>query len=63
MVGVSSSEWQTPPTHEEADIIMEYHMIQKAATGHCPISMVSDDTDVLLVLVHHLHSFNNNFTT
>ena len=35
-------------------------MIQEAAAGHSPISVVSDDTDVLLFLVHHLHAHVNS---
>ena len=48
--------------HEEADVIMAYHMIQEAAAGHSPISVVSDDTDVLLTLVHHLHAHANSWS-
>ena len=55
-VQVGIGEWLTPIIHEEADVIMAYHMIQEAAMGHFPISMVSDDMDVLLILVHHLHT-------
>jgi len=56
-----TDEWQTPITHEEADVIMVYHMIQEAAVGHSPISIVSDGMDVLLILVHHLHAHANSF--
>ncbi len=51
-VQVGISEWQTSITHEEADVIMAYHMVQEATAGHSPIRVVSDDTDVLLILVH-----------
>ena len=53
-------EWQTPITHEEVDVIMAYHMIQEAAAGYFPISVVTDDTDLLLVLAHYLHTHVNN---
>ena len=39
---------------------MAYHMIQEAATGHSPISVVSDDTDVFLILVHNLLAHVNS---
>ena len=47
-------------THEEADVIMAYHMVQEATAGHSPIRGVSDDTDVLLTLTHHLHAHVNS---
>jgi len=61
-IQVGNGEWQTPITHEEADVIMEYHMIQESTAGHSPISMVSDDTDVLLILVHHLHTHADSWS-
>ena len=61
-IQVGNGEWQTPITHEEADVIMAYHMIQEATMGHSPISVVSDDTDVLLILVHHLHAHANSWS-
>ena len=60
-VGVGRQE--TAITHEEADIIMTYHMITEAAAGHTPIKVVSDDTDVLLLLAHHLHARTNEIPT
>ncbi|XP_042233703.1 zinc finger protein Xfin-like isoform X2 [Homarus americanus] len=51
---------QTAVTHEEADVIMAYHMLQEAAAGHSPIRIVCDDTDVFLILAHHLHARTNN---
>jgi len=59
-VQVGIGKWQTPITHEEADVIMAYHMMQEAEAGHSPISVVSDDTDVFLILVHHLHAHVNS---
>ena len=50
----------TAITHEEADIIMVYHMIEESVGGHSPIRVVSDDTDVLLILAHHLQARTNN---
>jgi len=61
-IQVGIGEWQTSITHEEADVIMTYHMIQEATMGHSPISMVSDDMDVLLILVHHLHALANSWS-
>ena len=60
-VQVGIGEWLTPITHEEADVIMAYHMIQEAAMGHFPISMISDGIDVLLILVDHLHTHVYSF--
>jgi hypothetical protein len=51
---------QTAVTHEEADVIMVYHMINEAVAGHSPIKVVCDDTDVLLILAHHLYAHTNN---
>ena len=47
---------QTAVTHEEADVIMAHHMINEAVAGHTPIKVVCDDTDVLVILAHHLHA-------
>jgi len=41
---------------------MAYHTIQEATMGHSPISVVSDDTDVLLILVHHFHAHANSWS-
>ena len=59
-VQVGIGEWQTAITHEEADVIMAYHMIQEAAAKHSRIRVISDDTDVLLIFAHHLHAHTNN---
>ena len=61
-IQVGISEWQTSIIHEEPDVIMVYHMIQEATAGHSPISVVSDDTDVLLILVHHLHTHTDSWS-
>ena len=47
-------------THEEADVLMAYHMINEAVAGHSPIKVVSDDTDVLVILAHHMSMHTNN---
>ena len=47
-------------THEEADIIMVYHMIEESVGGHSSIRVVSDDTYVLLIFAHHLQARTNN---
>ena len=59
-VQVGIGEWQTSITHEEADVIMAYHVVQEARAGHSPIRVISDDTDVLLILVNHLHAHVNS---
>ena len=51
---------QTAVHHEEADVLMAYHMIQEAVTGEKFIRVLSDDTDVLVILAHHLHSRTND---
>ena len=56
-VQVGIGKWQTSIAHEEADVIMAYHMVQEATARHSPIRVVSDDTDVLLILTHaHVNS-------
>lgn len=50
---------QTAVHHEETDVLMAYHMIQEATNGHKSIRVVSDDTDVLVILAHHLYSRTN----
>ena len=47
-------------THEEADIIMAYNMIDESVGGHSPIRIVSDDTDVLIIITHQLQARTNN---
>ena len=55
------SDAQLPPlTHEEADVLMAHHTINEALAGHSSIKVVSDDTDVLVILAHHLHAKTNN---
>ena len=49
----------TKITHEEADVIMVYHMIDEALKGRSRIRVVSDDTDVFLILCYHLHMLTN----
>ena len=50
----------TKITHEEANIIMAHHMITEALKGHSKIHVVSDDTDVFLILAYHLCMHTNN---
>ncbi len=47
-------------THEEANIIMVYHMIEESVGWRSPIRIVSDDTGVLIILAHHLQARTNN---
>ena len=35
-------------------------MINEAVAGHSPIKVVSDDTDVLVILAHHMYMHTNN---
>ena len=39
-------------THEEADVIMVYQVLRIADDGAQSIKVISDDTDVLVLLVH-----------
>ena len=44
-------------THEEADIIMAYNMIEVSVGGHSPFRVVSDDTDdVLIIIMYQLQA-------
>ena len=47
-IGVGSLD--TAIVHEEADVLMAFHMIEEAKTGQPAIKVVSDDTDVLVTL-------------
>ena len=47
-------------THEDADIIMVYHMIEESVEGRSHIWIVSDDTDVLIIITHQLQARTNN---
>ncbi|KAL8582263.1 hypothetical protein ACOMHN_037020 [Nucella lapillus] len=44
-----------PLHHEEADVLMACHIINEASSGHTTIKIISDDTDVLVILAHHMH--------
>lgn len=39
---------------------MVYHMINEAIKGRSPIKIVSDDTDVLVIIAHHLYTRTKN---
>ena len=54
VVGVGPRD--QPVDHEEADVLMAYHMLQEAKIGQTTIKVVSGDTDVLIILAHHLHT-------
>ena len=47
-------------THDEADIIMAYNMVQESVGGLSPIRIVSDDTDVLIIITHQLQPRTHN---
>ena len=51
-VGVGPQEIAV--THEEADVVMAYHIVREAQAGLSPIKVISDDNDVLVILAHHL---------
>ena len=46
---------QAPLYHEEADVIMAFHFINESSSEQKNIRVVSDDTDVLVILAHHLY--------
>lgn len=48
VVGVGPRD--QPVDHEEADVLIAYHMLQEAKIGQTTIKVVSDDTDVLIIL-------------
>ena len=54
--------WTQQPTitQEEADVLVAHYMIKEATRGHSLIKVVSDDTDVLVLLAHHL-CFRTNY--
>ena len=39
--------------------MIAYHLIQEAANGKKSIKMILDDTDVLIILAHHLYFRTN----
>jgi hypothetical protein len=54
-VHMGSGLKETSLDHEEADVLMACHVINEASSGHTNIKVISDDTDVLIILAHHLH--------
>ena len=46
-------------THEEAHVI-QHDIISVSLVGHSPIRIVSDDTDVLIIITHQLQPRTNN---
>ncbi len=59
-IDVGTEVMQESVAHEEADVLMAYHMINEAVAGYSPIKVVSDDTDVLVILAHHLYAGTND---
>ena len=49
---------------EEADVIMVHQMLQVAQAGASHINVVSDDTDIFILLLHHYdkHKLKANVT-
>ena len=45
-------------THEEADNILAHHMVAAAQENQKGVSVVSDDTDVFVLLLHHYKAQN-----
>ena len=39
--------------HEEADVIIPHQVLYPASLGCCSIKVISDDTDVFVLLVHY----------
>ncbi len=39
--------------HEEADVIIPNQVVYLASLGCCTIKVISDDTDVFVLLVHY----------
>ena len=54
-VHMGSGLKEPPLHHEEADVLMAFHVINEASSGHTAIKVISDDTDVLVILAHHIH--------
>ena len=44
--------------HEEADLIIAKHTIHLSKAGVSPISVLCEDTDVLVLLMHYYHFEN-----
>ena len=45
---------QEPPLHhEEANVLIAFHVINESSLGQRNIRVVCDDTDVLIILAHH----------
>ena len=56
-VEVGKAKWSCDMTHEEADVSMVHIVIREAtAAPDNHIRVVSDDTDVLVLLAHHVHA-------
>ena len=53
--GVQTVREDLRTTHEEADVIIARQMVSAAREGHLSIKVVSDDTDVFLLLMHFYH--------
>ena len=58
VAGVVSRPEELRSGHEEADIIIAMHAIHFSKSGVSPISVLSEDTDVLVLLMHYYHFEN-----
>ena len=54
-IHICSGLQQAPLYHKEADVLMAFHVINDFSLGQRNIRVVSDDTDVLIILVYHLY--------
>lgn len=59
LIQIGGGPQETAVFHEEADVLMAYHMIHEATAGQQSIKVVSEDTDVLIILAHHLYAETN----
>lgn len=53
-IEISVEFQQTLVSHEEAAVTMTYPIIQEVAVEKSHVAIVSDGTDVLCILAHHL---------
>lgn len=54
-IHIGSGLQETPLYHEKAVVLMAFHVIHESSLGRTNIRVVSDDTDVLVILAHHLY--------
>ena len=42
---------------------MVYQVVQEARLGNSPITVISEDTDVLVILLHHVYAGTGNISS